>query len=157
MYTFTLEGEGPWLRHMALRGWRPVSSGAASASAILWLGRAGGSLSWCSGGSRRVLCDAGAAAAGAASSASGVGRRTTRANVCFGNAEGIAEEDWALELEIFPGLVVVLIFFGVFDASVAQASSEGWFGRVLGRRVRFYFTRETNELGLRHLGWSTAL
>ena len=86
-----------------------------------------------------------------------MGRRTTRANVCFGNAEGIAEEDWALELEIFPGLVVVLIFFGVFDASVAQASSEGWFGRVLGRRVRFYFTRETNELGLRHLGWSTAL
>ena len=84
-------------------------------------------------------------------------RRTTRSETCVGNAEGIAEEEWALKLGIFPGLVVVLIFFGVFDASVAQASSEGWFGRVLDRRVGFYFWRETNELGLRHLGSSTAL
>ena len=49
---------------------------------------------------------------------------------CVGDAEGIAEEEWAAELGIFPGLVVVLIFFGVFDATVAQASSEWWFGRV---------------------------
>ena len=39
---------------MALRGWRPVSSGAASASAILWVDRAGGSLSWCSCSSSRL-------------------------------------------------------------------------------------------------------
>ena len=37
-------------------------------------------------------------------------RRTTRSDLCVGDAEGIAEEEWALELEIFPGLVVVLIF-----------------------------------------------
>ena len=59
-------------------------------------------------------------------------RRTTRSETCVGNAEGIAEEEWALKLGIFPGLVVVLIFFGVFDASVAQASSEASFARVLG-------------------------
>ena len=53
-----------------------------------------------------------------------------RSNLCVSDAEGIAEEEWEAELGIFPGLVVVLIFFGVFDASVAQASSEGWFGRV---------------------------
>ena len=59
-------------------------------------------------------------------------RRTARSETCVGNAEGIAEEEWAAQLGIFPGLVVVLIFFGVFDASVAQASSEASFARVLG-------------------------
>jgi hypothetical protein len=59
-------------------------------------------------------------------------RRTARSETCVGNAEGIAEEEWAAQLGIFPGLVVVLIFFGVFDASVAQASSEASFVRVLG-------------------------
>ena len=62
-------------------------------------------------------------------------RRTARSETCVGNAEGIAEEEWAAQLGIFPGLVVVLIFFGVFDASVAQASSEASFARVLGAEV----------------------
>ena len=70
--------------------------------------------------------------------ASGRAAHMTRSEPCVGNAEGIAEEEWALELGIFPGLVVVLIFFGVFDASVAQASSEGWFGRVPDPSLRFY-------------------
>jgi len=69
-------------------------------------------------------------------------RRTTRSEPCVGNAEGIAEEDWALELGIFPGLVVVLIFFGVFDASVAQASSEASFARVLGAEARDFVRLE---------------
>ena len=51
---------------------------------------------------------------------------------CVGDAEDIAEDDWGAELGIFPDLVVVLIFFGFFPATVAQASSEGWFARVLG-------------------------
>ena len=58
---------------------------------------------------------------------------------CVGDAEGIAEEEWAIKLGIFPGLVVMLIFFGVFDATVAQASSEGWFGRVPDPRLRFFY------------------
>ena len=48
------------------------------------------------------------------------------------------QEEWEAGLGIFPGLVVVLIFFGVFDASVAQASSEGWFGRVPDPRLRYF-------------------
>ena len=36
---------------------------------------------------------------------------------------------------------MVLFFFGVFDASVAQASSEGWFGRFLDRSLCFCFVR----------------
>ena len=58
---------------------------------------------------------------------------------CVGDAEGIAEEEWGAELGIFPGLVVVLIFFGVFDASVAQASSEASFGRVLDQSTAILF------------------
>ena len=76
---------------------------------------------------------------------------------CVGDAEGIAEEEWGAELGIFPGLVVVLIFFGVFDASVAQASSEASFARVLGAEACDFILRETNELCRRHLGSSTAL
>ena len=59
-------------------------------------------------------------------------RRTARAEPCVSDAEGIVQEEWRAKLGISPGLVVVLIFFGVFDASVAQASSEASFARVLG-------------------------
>ena len=60
----------------------------------------------------RRVCDAGPGRCRRrASSASGVGRRTARANVCVGNAEGIAEEEWALKLEIFPVCSVLLILF----------------------------------------------
>ena len=66
------------------------------------------------------------------------GREDGTSEPCVGDAEGIAEEEWAAQLGIFPGLVVVLIFFGVFDASVAQASSEGWLGRVPDPRLRYF-------------------
>ena len=68
-------------------------------------------------------------------------RRTTRSEPCVGNAEGIAEEDWEAELGIFPGLVVLLIFFGVFDATVGQASSEASFARVLGAEACDFILR----------------
>ena len=32
-------------------------------------------------------------------------------------------------------------FFGFFQPSVAQASSEGWFGRVPDPRLRYFFAR----------------
>ena len=38
------------------------------------------------------------------------GREDGTSEPCVGDAEGIAEEEWALKLGIFPGLVVVLIF-----------------------------------------------
>ena len=34
-----------------------------------------------------------------------------RSDLCVGNAEGIAEEEWALKLEIFPVCSVLLILF----------------------------------------------
>ena len=39
-------------------------------------------------------------------------------------------------------VVGCLILLDGFQPSVAQASSEGWFGRVLGRGARFYFISE---------------
>ena len=60
-----------------------------------------------------VLCDAGGRRPlqEQASSASGVGRRTTRSEPCVGNAEDIAEEEWALKLGTFPVCSVLLILF----------------------------------------------
>ena len=68
-------------------------------------------------------------------------RRTTRSEPCVGRPDGIVQEEWEAELGIFPGLVVVLIFFGVFDASVAQASSEASFARVLGAEACDFILR----------------
>ena len=67
--------------------------------------------------------------------------RATRSEPCVGRPDGIVQEEWAAQLGIFPGLVVVLIFFGVFDASVAQASSEASFARVLGAEACDFILR----------------
>ena len=66
-------------------------------------------------------------------------RRTTRSEPCVGRPDGIVQEEWEAELGIFPGLVVVLIFFGVFDASVAQASSEASSARVVDQSKAIWF------------------
>ena len=62
----------------------------------------------------------------------------TRADVCVGNGDGIAEEEWAIKLSSFP-VCVSAADLDDFQPSVAQASSEGWFGRVWDRGVCFYF------------------
>ena len=97
-----------------------------------------------------VLCDAGGRRPlQEASSASGVGRRTTRSEPCVGNAEDIAEEEWALKLGIFPVCGGLPDSFGFFQPSVAQASSEGWFGRLLNRQTTgVLFFSEPARLGV---------
>ena len=68
-------------------------------------------------------------------------RRTTRSKTVRRQARRHRARGMGGGTGRFPGLVVVLIFFGVFDASVAQASSEGWFGRFLDRSLCFCFVR----------------
>ena len=76
-------------------------------------------------------------------------RRTTRSEPCVGDGEGIAEEEWALKLGIFPVCGGLPDSFGFFQPSVAQASSEGWFGRLLNQQTTgVLFFSEPARLGV---------
>ena len=76
---------------------------------------------------------------------------------CVGDAEGIAEEEWGWNCASFLVFIVLLFFFGFFLATVAQASSEGWFGRVLDRHVGFCFWRAARATSTSHRGRSMQL
>ena len=66
------------------------------------------------------------------------GREDGTSEPCVGDAEGIAEEEWALKLGVFPVPCCCSFFFGFLEESSPHASLEASSARFVARRVRFY-------------------